>query len=141
AFVRALSEESKYFRFMQGMEELTPEMLTRFTQLDYDREMAFIAIVTTPEDEREIGVSRYVMDPGGKGAEFALVVADEWQGRGIGTRLMQALFDAARGRGLTTLEGEILRTNHAMLRLVTNLGFDTRVLEDDPTLVKATKVL
>ncbi len=116
-------------------------MFTRFTQLDYDREMAFIAIVTPAEGEREIGVSRYVMYPDGKGAEFALVVADEWQGRGIGTRLMQALFDAARGRGLTTLEGEVLKNNRAMLRLVTTLGFNTREHDDDPTLVQVTKTL
>jgi acetyltransferase len=126
---------------MQGIAELTPEMLTRFTQLDYDREMAFIAIVSGADGDREIGVSRYVMHPGGKSAEFALVVADEWHGRGVGTRLMQALFDAARARGLTTLEGEILRVNHGMLRLVADLGFHTSQSEEDDSIVKATKVL
>ncbi len=141
AFVRALSDESRYFRFMQGLAELTPEMLTRFTQIDYDREMAFIAIVSGADGEREIGVSRYVIQPDGKSAEFALVVADEWQRRGVGTRLMQALFDAARARGLTTLEGEILRVNHGMLRLVANLGFRSRGVEGDDSLIEATKVL
>jgi acetyltransferase len=141
AFVRGLSDESRYFRFMQEITELTPEMLTRFTQLDYDREMAFIAIVTTNEGEREIGVSRYVMQPDGTSAEFALVVADEWHEHGVGTRLMQALFDAARARGLATLDGEILRSNGPMLHLVTSLGFATNEREGDVNAVRVTKVL
>ena len=99
------------------------------------------AIVSIGQEEREIGVSRYVMAPGGKSAEFALVVADEWHGRGVGTRLMQALFDAARARGISTLEGEILRNNATMLRLVANLGFHTHELDTDESVVRATKVL
>ena len=73
--------------------------------------------------------------------EFALVVADEWHGHGVGTRLMEALFDAARARGLSSLEGEILRVNHRMLHLVTNLGFRISDLEDDKSILKATKLL
>ncbi|AOU99374.1 GNAT family N-acetyltransferase [Acidihalobacter yilgarnensis] len=132
SFVLGLSEESKYFRFRQTLNALTPEMLVRFTQIDYDREMAFIA-VTGPEDaEIEIGVSRYIANPDRESCEFALVVADDWQRKGIGTRLMEALMRTAHDRGLRHMEGEVVMRNQAMLALVTRLGFDRRPHPDDP---------
>jgi len=83
-FVRRLSPETKYFRFMTTLNELPPPMLARLTQIDYDREMAFIA-VTTDKDGKEIelGVARYAVNPDGESCEFAIVVDDEWQGRGL----------------------------------------------------------
>ncbi|OOG28763.1 GNAT family N-acetyltransferase [Thioalkalivibrio denitrificans] len=129
SFVRGLSEQSRYFRFMQAMHELTPEMLVRFTQIDYDREMALIAVM---EDERggelQVAVARYTANPDRRSCEFALVVADDWQGRGIGTHLMQALMQVARSRGLTLMEGEVLAGNSGMLGLARSLGFSTRTL-------------
>jgi acetyltransferase len=83
SFVKRLSPQSKYFRFMQGLNELTQEMLIRFTQLDYHRELALIAVYEDGATETELGVARYVMNPDGKTREFALVVTDEWQGKGI----------------------------------------------------------
>ena len=83
SFVKRLSPQSKYFRFMQGLNELTQEMLIRFTQLDYHRELALIAVYEDGAMETELGVARYVKNPDGKTREFALVVTDEWQGKGI----------------------------------------------------------
>lgn len=131
SFVKKLSNQSKYFRFMRSLNELTPDMLVRFTQLDYSREMALIAVLDEATGEIELGVARYVTNPDGKSCEFALVVADEWQGRGIGTHLMTALMDIARRRGLSVMEGEVLANNHNMLKLITNLGFDIRTSHED----------
>ena len=91
-FVKNLSDESKYSRFMNTLQELSQSMLIRFTQIDYDREMALIA--TTADDSSQtiqIGVARYLSQPDGESVEFALVVADHWQKHGIGRKLMGAL--------------------------------------------------
>lgn len=131
SFVRKLSPQSKYFRFMQTLNELTPEMLVRFTQLDYNRELALIAVMEKAGIEVELGVARYVMNPDGKSCEFALVVADEWQHRGIGSQLMTHLMEAARERGFSSMDGEILADNQKMLELVKGLGFHIRSSEQD----------
>jgi acetyltransferase len=123
SFIRALSPEARYFRFHHGLQELTPEMLVRFTQLDYDREMAFIAVVERDGREQEVGVSRYTRNADGESCEFALVVADAFQGAGIGTALMIALIERARQKGLARMEGEVLAENSNMLELVGHLGF------------------
>ena len=118
---------------MQSIAELTPRMLARFTQIDYDREMALIAVVEANGRETEIAVTRYVTNPDGKSCEFAIVVADEWQQRGIGHRLMERLMETARNRSLEIIEGEVLANNQEMLRLAVDLGFTITLWEDDPT--------
>ncbi len=138
SFVRKLSQQSKYFRFMQTLNELTPEMLVRFTQLDYNRELALIAVQEKADAEVELGVARYVMNPDGKSCEFALVVADEWQHRGIGSQLMAHLMEAARERGFRSMDGEILADNQKMLELVRLLGFRVQSSEEDPGIKLAT---
>jgi acetyltransferase len=133
-FIWKLSAQSRYFRFMQEIKELNQEMLVRFTQLDYDRELAMLAVLGNgTADETGLGVARYIMNPDGKSCEFALVVADEWQGKGIGTRLMQVLMQAARQRGFDEMTGEVITENTNMLQLVSELGFSVRRKQDDPT--------
>jgi acetyltransferase len=140
-FVRNLSPESKYFRFMRALHELTPEMLVRFTQIDYHREMAFIATTEIDGQEKEVAVGRYVTNPDGDSCEFALVVGDEWRGQGIGSRIMMGLMEVAKARGLRTMEGEILAENSNMLSLARKLGFAIRSVEDDPGLRLAARTL
>jgi acetyltransferase len=123
AFVRGLSPESRYFRFMDTLRELTPVMLVRFTQIDYDREMAFVATVPRDGREGEVGVARYVANPDGESCEFALVIADDWHRKGLGRRLMGQLIDVARARGLRNMIGHVLAENRGMLQLCQNLGF------------------
>ncbi|MFA5627547.1 MAG: bifunctional acetate--CoA ligase family protein/GNAT family N-acetyltransferase [Thiohalomonadaceae bacterium] len=130
-FVRKLSDQTKYFRFMQTLDELTPAMVARFTQIDYDREMAFIAVVEKDGVEENIGVSRYVINPDQTSCEFAVVVADEWQRKGIAHRLMDVLIDTARQRGLRLMEGEVMANNHNMLSFVRALGFSVSTSVDD----------
>jgi acetyltransferase len=137
AFVNRLSEASRYFRFMGALRELTPAMLARFTQIDYDREMALVALSATSAGEEEVGVARYVINPDGMSAEFAIVVADDWQGRGLGGRLLQALTEVARTRGLHSLVGYVLAQNGAMLGLVSRLGFRVETDPHDPGIKRA----
>ena len=131
AFVRSLSAEAKYFRFMQNITELTPKMLVRFTQIDYSREMALIAVVKKGRQKKQIGVARYVINPDGQSCEFAIVVSDERQRQGIGSRLMQQLMQAARRHGLKSIEGIVLADNARMMKLMKNLGFSSKVSPDD----------
>jgi acetyltransferase len=141
AFVRGLSEESKYFRFMNSMQELTETMLVRFTQIDYSREMALIAVTVEHEKEIEIGVARFAINPDGDSCEFALVVADNLHGKGLGQKLMVSLMEAAREKGLNSIEGEVLSNNHNMIKLMTRLGFATKTSEEDQSIIKVTKDL
>jgi acetyltransferase len=123
-FVRNLSEQTKYFRFMQAIDELSAQALARFTQIDYNREMALIAVVPDQEGkEKQIGVARYSINPDGRSCEFAIVVADEWQRQGIAHLLMQRLIETARNHGLQIMEGDVLSNNYDMLTLAEKLGF------------------
>ncbi len=120
-FFDALSERSRYQRFMNQMAHLPPQMLARFTQLDYDRELALVALA--PDGQEFIGVGRYAPNADGETAEFALTIADAWQGRGIGRVLLERLCDCARAAGYRTLYGHILHANREMLELAERLGF------------------
>jgi acetyltransferase len=123
AFVKALSPESRHFRFLNSPRELTPEMLARFTQIDYDREMALVAVQQRDGAEVEIGVARYVANPDGLSCEFAIVLADSLQGRGLGRQLLARLIEIARDRGLKSMIGCVLAENPRMLELCRKLGF------------------
>ncbi|MDJ0496421.1 MAG: bifunctional acetate--CoA ligase family protein/GNAT family N-acetyltransferase [Acidimicrobiia bacterium] len=131
-FIRNLSDEAKYFRFMHAIHELTPEMLVRFTQIDYDREMALIAVTEEDGSEVQHGVVRYVTNPDQNSAEFALVISDEFQGHGIGQRMMKRLMEIARARGLDLMEGEVLTANHRMLDLVRSMDFQVQRNPSNP---------
>ncbi|MGZ8243921.1 bifunctional acetate--CoA ligase family protein/GNAT family N-acetyltransferase [Methylomagnum sp.] len=141
AFVRQLSPEAKFFRFMNSLQELSQDLLIRLTQLDYDRELALIATVAGEGGETELGVARYFTNPDGQTAEFALVIADGWQRRGLGMRLMSCLIEAAREKGFRYLQGEVLASNVKMLALMKRLEFVSRVDVDDPGIVMVVKVL
>jgi acetyltransferase len=140
-FVHNLSEHAKYSRFMQALDHLTPVMLARFTQIDYDREMALIATVLKDAQEVEIGVTRYITNPDGRSCEMAIVVADEWQGKGIGQRLLERLMAQVREHGLSIMEGEVLADNNDMLRMVQKLGFIVSANTEDNAIKNIRKFL
>ncbi len=133
-FVRNLSAEARYFRFIRALTELSPEMLVRYTQLDYSREMALIAVIREQGRCEQIGVGRYVVNPDGASCEFALAVSDQYGGQGIGSQLMEALMEAARGQGVRVVEGEVMSNNHRMLSLMKSLGFSISASADDPSI-------
>jgi acetyltransferase len=141
AFVRNLSDESRYYRFMDHVRELPPKMLSHFTEVDYDNHMALIATIDDHGAEMQIGVARYVVSPGPLQGEFAIVVADAWQRRGVGTRLMRRLIDAAQARGLKSLYGEVLPANNKMLALMQNLGFTSSFDSADMSMIRVEKSL
>ena len=122
-FVKALSPEARYMRFMNTIREISPAQLIRLTQIDYDREMAFVATIDVEGREKEIGVGRYATSPDGDSCEFAIVVADDWQGKGLARRLMGILIDTARSSGLKSMHGDFLAENSRMLAFVAGLGF------------------
>jgi acetyltransferase len=140
-FVRGLSDEARYYRFMDMLRELSPTMLSHLTRIDYHDHMALIAATHQDGREVEIGVARFVVNPDGTSCEFAVVVGDEWQGRGVAGLLMAQLIAAARERGLKTMVGEVLSSNHKMLRFVHGLGFEAHMREDDPTVMRVAKEL
>ncbi len=132
AFVDGLSAETRYYRFFYRFNALTPAMVVRFTQVDYDRELALVALAPdadAPGGASFAGIARYIRNADRSTAEFAVVVGDEWQRRGLGGALMRRLLAAAHERGIERFEGPILRENTGMLRFVQALGF---TVSDDP---------
>jgi len=149
-FTRRMSPESRYFRFVSTMRELSVKMLAKFTLIDYDREMALVAIHRErkpneeggfTETERIIGVSRYVTNPDLSTCEFSLMIADEFNGHGLGSRMMLSIMDVARSNGLTQIEGLVLTNNAPMLKLMRSLDFDVRKYDEDPDFRLCVRVL
>ncbi|MBF6057113.1 MULTISPECIES: bifunctional acetate--CoA ligase family protein/GNAT family N-acetyltransferase [Thiomicrorhabdus] len=140
-FVSNLSEHTKFLRFMQSVKNLSKEMLVRFTQIDYDQEMAFIAYTEEHGKTVELGVTRYSTNPDGKSCEFALVVRDDYQHQGIGSQLLESLIEHARNKGLKRMTGEVLKQNQSMLQLVSQFDFQLLPCEDDPGIMIVEKAL
>ena len=131
-FIAGLSEQTRYFRFFYRLHELTPAMLGRFTQVDYDRELALLALAPDAEGPGGVAIvaiARYIANLDHESAEFAIVVTDPWHGRGVATQLMKTLIARARKKGLQRLVGSVLRANQGMLRFSQGLGF---AVHDDP---------
>lgn len=118
-----LSKENIYYRFFRTMRSLPPDMLAYFTQIDYDRDMALVALDQTQPKETMLGVARIMSLPDGKTAEIAVAVGDPWQGMGIGAALMERLISISKERGKETLCGYVLGENTQMLALARKLGF------------------
>jgi len=133
-FFNGLSARSRQQRFMQHLPQLPPRMLARFTQLDYDRELALVAL--HPGTGEFICVGRYAPNADGTTAEFALTVADAWQGKGLGRKLLERLCTAARAPGYAALYGHILGANREMLDLAARLGFVEESRRDGEVTVK-----
>lgn len=140
-FVRDLSAESRYMRFVSMMRELSPSMLARYSRIDYSRELALVATVPSTDpmmvdqaDDRVIAFVHYLRNNDGRGAEYALVVADDWQRHGLGSQLMRAIIEAAKSQGLSYIDGYVLATNDGMLALLKRLGFKNDIDKYDPGL-------
>jgi acetyltransferase len=136
-FLERLDPEDLRMRVFYTRRELPHSELARLTQIDYDREMAFIA-----EDGGEtLGVARAVCDPDNVAAEFALIVRSDLKAQGLGTLLMAELERYLRQRGTQRLFGRVLRANHAMLQLAAALGFSRGDEPDEPDQLRVEKAL
>lgn len=135
-FVRGLSLESRYQRMLSGGVKVTPEWIESMTHIDYHRHMAFAVTKLIKGVEQFIGVGRYVVDAATLSAEVALVIADAWQGRGLGRRLLTTLIEHAQSAGVQQIIGVVLATNGAMLRLARSMGFSVKAEPGDATAMR-----
>ena len=121
-----LSPTTIYYRFFGTLKELNSEMLARFTQIDYDREIALVAIDEESETESMLGVARIIGDADRRTGEFAVLVSDAWQGKGIGGNLLEKCLSIAEKQGFESVHGIVLHENRNMLALGKKLGFDIK---------------
>src|ERR1700694_4313263 len=141
AFVLGLSLESRYQRMLSGGTKVTPEWIDSMTHIDYHRHMAFAVTTVSDGVEQFVGVGRYVVDPVKSSAEIALVLADAWQGQGLGRRLLETLLEHAASAGIREARGTVLATNVAMLRLVRSMGFTVKPEPGDATVRRISRQL
>jgi acetyltransferase len=118
------SDQTIYFRYFGVNKNWPHESLIRFTQNDYDREIGIAAIGLPPGPSVMMGVGRLVMTPERDSAEFAVIVADRWQGAGLGMKLVEQVIEIAKENGVRTLSGDVLAENRRMLGLVKKMGFN-----------------
>ena len=134
-FIERLSPQARRFRFLGEIKTPSAAMLEQLTHPDPKRDAAFIALIADGAEKREIGVARFSGRPDGLACECAVVVSDEWQGRGLATILMQHLIDIARERGIECMYSVDLAGNIGMQDLAEHLGFRRKADPDDATQV------
>ncbi|MGL5121503.1 MAG: GNAT family N-acetyltransferase, partial [Plesiomonas shigelloides] len=131
AFIANVTREDLYRRYFSEVGEFSHEDLAHMTQIDYDREMAFVAVRQRGHQQEIIGVARALADPDFQDAEFAVLVRSDLKGLGIGRLLMEKLIRYARDSGLQRLSGITMPANQGMIRLAQKLGFQTEMLLED----------
>lgn len=130
AFLEKVSPEDIRLRFLAPRRHFTDEMLLRLTQLDYERDMAFVAIEA--ESGALAGIGRLVSDPDREKAEFALLVRSDLQGIGLGWKLLEQIVKFARAEGVASVFGMVLNENTKMLKMCREFGFEIKSKRDDP---------
>jgi acetyltransferase len=129
-FLKSLSAESMRFRFFEIIKEMSHEALTRYCNLDYDREIAIIAELQE-KSKPVIGAVRLIVEPGGKSGEFAVLVGDKWQGLGLGSKLMDLLAEVGRDLRVDKIYGYVSAYNYKMLQLCKKKGFKVETLDEE----------
>jgi acetyltransferase len=135
-FFKSLSEETMRLRFFRTIKYMSHETLTRYCNIDYGREMAIVAEIQGDKKKKIIGVAQLISEAGGKSREFALVIGDQWQGLGLGTRLTDYTIEIGKDMMLKTIYGYLLPNNSMMLKIFERKGFKMEPYYED--LVKAT---
>lgn len=134
-FIENLSQESRHFRFLGGVGKPSQIMLEQLTDIDHDQREAFVALIQEERREKEIGSSRYALDPNGKVAECAVVIADDWQRQGLGTLLLNRLIESARARGVERLYSIDSAENFKLREVARNMGWECVPDPEDHTQV------
>jgi len=130
-FLSKVSDEDLYSRFFGVIKKLPHSEMARFTQIDYNREMAFIAVHKTINGGWEtLGVVRTITDPNNEQAEYAILIRSDLQGLGLGRFLMKKMINYSRAKGTKYMIGDILARNSRMLRMMTSLGFSKQKTDD-----------
>lgn len=135
-FIEGLSTESRYFRFLGCMRSPSPELLRRLTDIDHERDAAYIALVRDGNDQRQVGAARYSLDADGQSCECAVSVSDDFQNRGLGTLLMRHLIEHARARGVRHMYSVDAAENRTMWKFAEHLGFSRHNVPDDACLTR-----
>jgi acetyltransferase len=135
-FVARLSRRTLYMRLHAPVRELSVEQLIRFTQIDYDREMAFVAVDMDHEPGEIRAIGRYNRLADGERAEFGVTVEDSWQGKGLGHVMMAALEDCGRDRHLAEIFGYVLKENDSMRQFMLSRGYIPHREEDDAHVIR-----
>lgn len=138
-FFYSLSKETNYYRFFSYRKKLSHEQLASFTQIDYSREIAIVAIVNINGEDEIIGVNRLVFYPNENKYEFAIVVTDKWQSQGIGHILMEKLIYIAKDKGIKEIYGSVLAINHKMINFCKKFGF--KIVSSDGEIIYFKKIL
>jgi acetyltransferase len=136
AMLTTLSEDALRGRFFQVIKKIPHEMLTRFCNIDYDREIAIVAEVREDTKRRIVGIGRLIIDSDFNNGEFAVVVHDDYQGKGLGYKLVDTLIGIAQEKGLKKMYGTVLTDNYRMLRIAEELGFSIKHLPDETSSVE-----
>ena len=130
-FIARVTKEDLYYRYFSEINEFTHEDLANMTQIDYDREMAIVAVRRTDDGEEILGVTRAISDPDNVDAEFAVLVRSDLKGLGLGRRLLEKLIGYTRDHGLMRLNGITMPNNRGMVTLARKLGFTVDIQLED----------
>jgi acetyltransferase len=141
AFIATLSEEARYFRFKKQFQVASERLQHFLVDVDNMRHVALVCTIERDGREEEIGEARYVVNPDDRSCEFGIAIADAWQGTGLAGRLMGALEELARARGLQSIEGFVASVNRKMLRFMRARGYDVCADPHDPHSVRVVKPL
>jgi acetyltransferase len=133
--LRGCSDESRRFRFGYGFRQTTHEMAARYCYIDYDREIAIVAEVREESDRRLIGVGRLVSDADHETAEYAILVGDAWQGRGLGGVLTDYCLEVAQSWGVRRVIAQTSKDNVRMLQIFRDRQFETTGRNEDVVFV------
>ncbi len=141
AFIGSPSEQSRRQRFLGQLHEASDSLIKQLTEVDFSRDMAFVALVHHDGQKRIVGVSRYASDPAGTRCECAVAVTDDWQNRGLGSLLMRHLMETARSQGFREMLSIDSAANLQMRELAHALGFSAQSDPDDASQTLYRRVL
>lgn len=130
-FIEQVTKEDLYYRYFSEINEFTHDDLANMTQIDYDREMAFVAVRQGEEGDEILGVTRAISDPDNVDAEFAVLVRSDLKGLGLGRSLLEKLISYTRDHGLICLNGITMPNNRGMIALARKLGFEVDIQLDE----------